>query len=157
MNHHHLSHDMRFPTMWYVQPAKPQISLRILRSLIRAFTSCLNSLTAKLLTEQDKEAAQACLSPFMSKCHSVGNHMSRLTFRQNNRSNLWSCTYSTLLAVSSSSDTSAAAGVLFLPCLADLRIKQYQGLTLYSIGYFRSCCHFLFLDNMKKSKNFDYF
>ena len=24
-----LSHDMRFPTMWYVRPAKPQISLRI--------------------------------------------------------------------------------------------------------------------------------
>ena len=24
-----LSHDMRFPTIWYVQPAKPQISLRI--------------------------------------------------------------------------------------------------------------------------------
>ena len=23
-----LSHDMRFPTMWYVRPAKPQISLR---------------------------------------------------------------------------------------------------------------------------------
>ena len=24
-----LSHDMLFPTMWYVRPAKPQISLRI--------------------------------------------------------------------------------------------------------------------------------
>ena len=24
-----MSRDMRFPTMWYVQPAKPQISLRI--------------------------------------------------------------------------------------------------------------------------------
>ena len=24
-----LSHDMRFPTMWYVRPAKPQISLPI--------------------------------------------------------------------------------------------------------------------------------
>ena len=24
-----LSHDMRFPTKWYVRPAKPQISLRI--------------------------------------------------------------------------------------------------------------------------------
>ena len=24
-----LSRDMRFPTMWYVRPAKPQISLRI--------------------------------------------------------------------------------------------------------------------------------
>ena len=24
-----LSHDMRFPTMWYVRPAKPQTSMRI--------------------------------------------------------------------------------------------------------------------------------
>ena len=24
-----MSRDMRFPTMWYVRPAKPQISLRI--------------------------------------------------------------------------------------------------------------------------------
>ena len=24
-----MSHGMRFPTMWYVRPAKPQISLRI--------------------------------------------------------------------------------------------------------------------------------
>ena len=24
----HMSRDMRFPTMWYVRPAKPQISLR---------------------------------------------------------------------------------------------------------------------------------
>ena len=23
-----MSHSMRFPTMWYVRPAKPQISLR---------------------------------------------------------------------------------------------------------------------------------
>ena len=38
-----MSRDTRFPTMWYVQPAKPQISLRI-RSLIRAFASRLNIL-----------------------------------------------------------------------------------------------------------------
>ena len=25
----YMSRDMRFPTMWYVRPAKPQISLRI--------------------------------------------------------------------------------------------------------------------------------
>ena len=25
----HMSRDMRFQTMWYVRPAKPQISLRI--------------------------------------------------------------------------------------------------------------------------------
>ena len=36
-----LSRDMRFPTMWYVRPAKPQISLR---SLIRAIASRLNIL-----------------------------------------------------------------------------------------------------------------
>ena len=27
--HKYLSHDIRFPTMWYVRPAKAQISLRI--------------------------------------------------------------------------------------------------------------------------------
>ena len=27
--HRYLSHDMGFQTMWYVRPAKPQISLRI--------------------------------------------------------------------------------------------------------------------------------
>ena len=27
--HVDMSHDMRFPTMWYVRPAKPQISLRV--------------------------------------------------------------------------------------------------------------------------------
>ena len=26
----HMSRDMRFPTMWYMRPAKPQISIRIL-------------------------------------------------------------------------------------------------------------------------------
>ena len=26
---HNMSRDIRFPTMWYVRPAKPQISLRI--------------------------------------------------------------------------------------------------------------------------------
>ena len=43
--------DMRFPTMWYVRPAKPQISLHI-------------------------RAAQARLSLRLSKCHMVGDHMS---------------------------------------------------------------------------------
>ena len=33
----YLSHNMRFPTMWFVRPAKAQTSLRI-----RAFASCLN-------------------------------------------------------------------------------------------------------------------
>ena len=40
-----MSHDMRFPTMWYVRPAKAQTSLRILvHSLVRAFASRLNIL-----------------------------------------------------------------------------------------------------------------
>ena len=40
-----MSRYMRFLTMWYVRPAKPQISLRIItHSLIRAFDSCLNIL-----------------------------------------------------------------------------------------------------------------
>ena len=34
-----MSRDMRFPTMWYVRPAKAQIS-----SLTRAFASGLNIL-----------------------------------------------------------------------------------------------------------------
>ena len=36
-----LSGDMRFPTMWYLQPTKPQV---------RAFASRYNSLSAKLLS-----------------------------------------------------------------------------------------------------------
>ena len=28
-NFRYMSHDMRFPTMWYVRPAKAQTSLRI--------------------------------------------------------------------------------------------------------------------------------
>ena len=57
------------------------------RSLIRAFASrmnnlwllsyCPNSIWSFLAYE---EAAQACPSLFMSKCHIVGNHMSRLNY-----------------------------------------------------------------------------
>ena len=36
-----MSHDMRFPTIWYVRPAMAQTSMRI---LIRAFASRLNIL-----------------------------------------------------------------------------------------------------------------
>ena len=39
----YISHDMRFPTIMYVQPAKAQTSLGIC-SLIRAFASGLNIL-----------------------------------------------------------------------------------------------------------------
>ena len=41
---------MRFPTMWYVRPAKPQISLRI-----RLCLSLEYSMTVKLLTEHPLE------------------------------------------------------------------------------------------------------
>ena len=42
----YLSRHMRFPTMWYVRPAKPQISL------IRVFASFFKySVSVKLLTE----------------------------------------------------------------------------------------------------------
>ena len=64
--------------MWYVRPAKPQISL------IRAFASRLNIPSVKLLTERHleflslKQAAQARLSLHVPKCNIVGNHMSRL-------------------------------------------------------------------------------
>ena len=77
----HMSCGMRFPTMWYVRPAKPQISL------IRAFACHLNILW--LLSywpntiwsfQAWKEAAQARLSLHLSKCHNVGNHMSRLIY-----------------------------------------------------------------------------
>ena len=63
---------MRFPTTWYVRPAKAQTSL------------LEYSMTVKLLTEHNleflglKEAVQARLSQQLSKCHIVGNHMSRL-------------------------------------------------------------------------------
>ena len=40
IEHRSFEADMRFPTMWYVRPAKPQISLRI-PGLIRAFASGL--------------------------------------------------------------------------------------------------------------------
>ena len=37
----YMSGDMRFPTKWYVQPAKPQISLRICRAFAIHFNSIL--------------------------------------------------------------------------------------------------------------------
>ena len=51
---------MSFPTMWYVHTAR------------------IYYVTVKLLTEHHLEAAQARLSQHLSKCHIVGNHMSRL-------------------------------------------------------------------------------
>ena len=50
----HLSHDMIFPTMWYVQPAVSDQPAHT-RSLIRALASPLNILSVKLLTEHHLE------------------------------------------------------------------------------------------------------
>ena len=50
-----MSRCMRFPTIWYVRPAKPQISLCVSHSLIRAFASRLNIMSVKLLTEHHLE------------------------------------------------------------------------------------------------------
>ena len=47
-----MSCDMRFPTMWYVQPAKPQISLRFAQSDQSLCKSLEPSMTVKLLAEQ---------------------------------------------------------------------------------------------------------
>ena len=56
MTEHNMNQCMRFPTMWYVRPAKPQISQSAhMRSLIRAFASRLDILSVKLQTEHHLE------------------------------------------------------------------------------------------------------
>ena len=73
---------MRFQTMWYMRPAKPQIR----QSDQSLCLSLEYSMTVSLLTEHHleflslKEATQTHLSLHMSKCHIVGNHMSRLNY-----------------------------------------------------------------------------
>ena len=75
---------MRFPTMWYVQPAKAQTSLRMRVVWSEPLLVPRIFYEFKLLTEHHLEflnlkvAAQAGLSLHLSKCHIVGNHMSRL-------------------------------------------------------------------------------
>ena len=70
---------MRFPTMWNVRPAYAQSDQSLCYSLEY-------SMNVKLLTEHHweflklKEAAQAHLSVHLSKCHIVGNQMSRLIY-----------------------------------------------------------------------------
>ena len=70
---------MRFPTMWHVQPAKPQISSD--QSLCQLL---VYSMIDKLLTEHHLEflslkvAAQTRMSLHMSEYHIIGNHMLRL-------------------------------------------------------------------------------
>ena len=86
----YMRRDIRFPTMWYKQPAKPQISLRIRavwsEPMLVAWIFWY-SRSVKLLTEHHleflslKKAAQARLSLHLSKCHIVGNHvMAQLWF-----------------------------------------------------------------------------
>ena len=58
---------MKFPTMWYVRPAKVQSDQNLCLALEY-------SMSVKLLIEQG--AAQARLSLHLSKCHIVGNHIS---------------------------------------------------------------------------------
>ena len=72
--------DMRFPTMWYVRPAKAQTSSAYVQTDQSLCSSLEYSMTVKLLTEHHM-AVQAHLSLHLSKCHIVGNHMSRLTYQ----------------------------------------------------------------------------
>ena len=77
---------MRFPTMWYVRPAKAQTSLHIRavwsEPLLVAwiFYDCKATDWTPFGVYKLKriETAQAWLSLHLSKCHIVGNHMSRL-------------------------------------------------------------------------------
>ena len=77
----HLSRDRRFPKMWYVWSAKPQISLRVRavwsEPLLVAwiFYDCLATERTSFPISKLKRRLQARLSLFMSKCHIVGNHM----------------------------------------------------------------------------------
>ena len=77
----HLSQCMRFPTMWYVRPAKPQISLRICADWSEPFLVARIFYDCKLHTEHQldflslNEAADANLSLHMLKCHIAGNLM----------------------------------------------------------------------------------
>ena len=82
-----LSRNMRFPAMWYVRLAKAQISLHIRAvwsdSLLAAWiiNECkATDRTSFGVSKLKKEAALAHLSLNLSKCHIVGNHMSRLKY-----------------------------------------------------------------------------
>ena len=66
----YMSRDMRFPTMWYVRPAKAQTSL-----CIRAVWPEPLLVAWKLLTEHYLELDRP--SQFVSKCHIVGKSTCR--------------------------------------------------------------------------------
>ena len=50
-----MSHDIRFPTMWYVRPAKAQTSLRIHTGWSEPLLVVEYSMSGKLLTEHHLE------------------------------------------------------------------------------------------------------
>ena len=88
-----LSLGMRFPTMWYVRPAKPQISLRI-----RAVWSepLLVAMSVKLLAEDHLELLSlkgGCTGSSMSTLvqihiYIVGNYMSWLILSHKSKSSV---------------------------------------------------------------------
>ena len=69
----HMSRNMRFPTMWYMRPAKAQTSLCIYVDPIRA----LYSMTVKLLTDSKlKRRLHRLVWVYTcKKYHNVGNQM----------------------------------------------------------------------------------
>ena len=81
-----MSSDMIFPTMRFVRPAKAQTSLCICADwsepLLVAWIFFEYKTSARIFfgVSKLKEAANARLSLHLSKCHIVGNHMSRLIY-----------------------------------------------------------------------------
>ena len=80
---YNMSQCMRFPTMWYVWPAKPQTSLRIRAvwseplQVAWIFYDC----KATDRTPALKETTEARPSLHISKCHIIGNLMPRDLYR----------------------------------------------------------------------------
>ena len=68
---------MRFPTMWYVQPQRLRPAWAYAQSDQSLCQSLEYSTSVKLLTEH-----YFVLSLHLSKCHIVGNLMSRLIYQQ---------------------------------------------------------------------------
>ena len=77
----HNLHDMRFPTMWYVQPANPQISLRIpavwSEPLLVAWILyvCKGVEGTTLGVSKLKMGLHRLIWVHLSKCRIVGNHV----------------------------------------------------------------------------------
>ena len=72
---------MRFQTMCYMRPSKPQVSLQCAQSDQSFCKSLEYSMSVKLLSEyhfKSRLNRPARLSLHVSKCHIVGNHMSQL-------------------------------------------------------------------------------